>query len=120
MGRIIVMIFRLMPLEIALVLLGFIGYKMLENRKSNTIAKEVLIKYFLFTNVVAGACLLLVTLYAVVDHNMAVIELAGCMAAICALTAGIALICKIGFLKNRPGYRWKRVDFSNLFGHKNS
>lgn len=120
MGRIIVMIFRLMPLEIMLVLLGFVAYKMLANRKSNTIAKEVLIKYFLFTNAIAGTFLALVTLYAVVDRNMAVVELAGCMTAICALTASIALICKMRFLKNRPGYRWKRVDFSNLFGRKNS
>ena len=120
MARIIVLIFRLMPLEIAIGIIAVIAYFALASVKNTSVAKEALIKVVLFVNTILFALFLLVTLYSVLDHNMAVIEIAGCCAGICGIAALIAVICKKVFLKNRPGYRWKRIDFKKLFNKDNS
>ena len=119
MARIIVLIFRLMPLEIAIGVIAVIAYFALASMKNTSIAKEVLIKIVLFINTVLFVAFALITLYSVLDHHWAMIELAGCCAGICAIAAIIGIICKHIFLKNRPNYSWKRVDFKKLFKRDN-
>ena len=120
MARIIVLIFRLMPLEIAIGILAVIAYFALASIKNTSVAKEVLIKIVLFINIVLFAAFALITLYSVLDHHVAMIEISGCCAGICGIAALVALICKQVFLKNRPNYPWKRVDFKKLFKKDNS
>ena len=119
MARIIVLIFRLMPLEIAIGVIAVIAYFALASVKNTSIAKEVLIKIVLFINTVLFVAFALITLYSVLDHHIAMIEISGCCAGICGVVALIALICKRVFLKNRPNYSWKRVDFKKLFKRDN-
>lgn len=120
MARLFILLIRLMPLEILIAVIAFFAYKALSNRRSNAIAKEVLIKIVLNSNIVIGIFCLIVTLYAVADKHAAMVELSACGAAICAVVALIAYICKRVFLKNRPGYQWKRFDFGKLIGRKKS
>lgn len=120
MARIIVLIFRMMPLEIVIGVVAVVAYLALSNKKGTSVAKEVLIKIVLFINVVLFTAFLLVTLYSILDHHAAMIELSGSCAGICGLSALIALVCKKAFLKNRPNYNWKRVDFKKVFNRDNS
>ena len=115
MARIIVLIFRLMPIEIIIGVIAVLAYFALSSFKDNSIAKEVLIKIVLFINSVLFVAFALVTLYSILDNHMAMIEISGCCAGICGVVATVAYICKRNFLKNRPGYRWKRIDLKKLF-----
>ena len=120
MARLIVLIFRLMPLEIAIGIIAVIAYFALASVKNTSVAKEVLIKIVLFVNTVLFIAFALITLYSVLDNNWAMIELAGCCTGICGIAALIAFICKRVFLKNRPNYTWKRVNFKKFFKKDNS
>lgn len=119
MARIIVWIFRLLPVEIALLVAAYAGFKVLSNRKNSTIAKEALIKVVMWFNIVVGGVFLLIALYALADGNNWVIEIALAFAIICAFFLAIALVCKYNFLKKRPNYPWKRINslssFSKVF-----
>lgn len=119
MARIVVWIFRLLPLEIILLVAAYAGFKILSNRKNSTIAKEALIKVVMWFNIVLGAIFLLIALYALADGNNWVIEITLAFAIICAIFLAIALICKHNFLKRRPNYPWKRLNslssFSKVF-----
>lgn len=115
MARIVVWIFRLLPVEIILLLAAFFGYKWLSNRKNSTLAKEVLIKAILWFNVVLGAAFLIIGLYAVVDGNHWVLEIALAFAIICVCFIAGALIAKHNFMKHRPNYPWKRNNAAKIF-----
>ena len=119
MARIIVLIFRMMPIEIVIGIIAVVAYLILADRKGTSVAKEVLIKVVLFLNVVLFVLFCLITLYSILDHHMAMVELSGSCAAICGITALIAFIAKKVFLKNRPSYPWKRVDFKKML-HKDN
>ena len=120
MARIIVLIFRLMPLEIAIGIIAVIAYLALASVKNTSVAKEVLIKIVLFINTVLFVAFALITLYSVLDHNTAMIEISGCCAGICAIAGMAAIIAKRVFLKNRPSYPWKRLDFKKFIKRDNS
>ena len=111
MARLIVAIFRMMPLEIAIGIIAVVGYLILSQKKGASVAKEFFIKLVLYVNYALGAAFLIITLYAILDKNMAVVELSGACLILCALALAAALIAKRVFLKNRPGYRWKRINF---------
>lgn len=120
MARIIVLIFRLMPLEIAIGIIAVIAYFALASLKNTSVAKEVLIKIVFFVNATLFIAFALITLYSVLDKNLAMIELSGCCTAICGVVGTIAYICKRAFLKKRPNYPWKRVDFKKLLKKDNT
>ena len=120
MARIIVLIFRLMPLEIAIGIIAVIAYLALASVRNTSVAKEVLIKIVLFINTVLFVAFALITLYSALDHHLAMIEISGCCAGICAIAGMAAIIAKRVFLKNRPNYPWKRVDFKKFIKRDNS
>lgn len=118
MARIIVAIFRMMPLEILIGIIAVIGYLILSEKKGSSVAKEFFIKLVLYVNAFFSIALIIITLYAILDNNLAVIELSGACLALCLIAYFIALICKRIFLKNRPRYPWKRIDFKKFFKKK--
>ena len=109
----------MMPIEVVVGVLAVIAYLVLADKKGTSVAKEVLIKIVLFLNLFLFVVFCLITLYSVLDHHMAMIELSGSCAGICGITALVAFVAKKIFLKNRPGYPWKRVDFKKVF-HKDN
>ena len=109
----------MMPIEIVIGIVAVVAYLILADKKGTSVAKEVLIKIVLFLNSVLFVLFCLITLYSILDHHIAMIELSGSCAGICGITALIAFIAKKVFLKNRPSYPWKRVDFKKVL-HKDN
>ncbi len=98
---------RSIPLVIALIILALVIYYVVSYRRSPTRAKEVLIKVF---TVICSAITIFfahVSLYAVVDANTPVLELAASFAAVGLVGLIITLICRAVFKKNHPHYRFK-------------
>lgn len=96
---------RSIPLLVALVLLAVVVYFVVSWRSSPTRAKEVLIKLFTVLCSALAIFFLLASIYAAVDGNQPVLELAASFAAVGVLGLGITLICKWRFKKNHPHYR---------------
>lgn len=111
MARLIVGIFRMMPLEILIGIIAVIGYLIVSQKKGTSIAKEFLIKVVFYINSVLSLAFLIITLYAFVDKNISVAELSGACLILCAFSLLITIFCKRIFLKHRPNYRWKRFVF---------
>ncbi len=96
---------RSIPLIIALVIIALIIYAVVSYMRTPTRAKEVLIKVFtILTSVILGVFGLF-ALYAVVDGNTAVFELAISFAGVGAVGLAITLICRYFFKKHHPHYR---------------
>ncbi len=96
---------RSIPLLIALVLLAVIVYFVVSWRSSPTRAKEVLIKLFCVLCSALSVFFVLASLYALVDSNQPVLELAISFAVVGVLGLIITLICRWRFKKNHPHYR---------------
>ena len=74
-------LYRILPLLLVLAAIAVIVYFVLSWRSSSTRAKEVLIRVFTWITIVISVFLGIVTLYAVFEQNVPVIELAGsCLA----------------------------------------
>lgn len=97
---------RSIPLLIALVLLAVIVYFVVSWRSSPTRAKEVLIRLFTVLCSVLSVFFVLASLYALVDSNQAVLELAASFALVSVLGLLITLICRWRFKKRHPHYRF--------------
>lgn len=97
---------RTVPLLIALLVFAGILYLVITWRSSPSRAKEILIK--VFTWLMGGLSVLfaLLTLYAIVEGNVAVAELWGTFMATTLIGLGIVFICKWRFKKNHPNYRF--------------
>lgn len=98
---------RSIPLVIALILLAVIVYFIVKWRRSPTAAKEVLIKMFLVICGIIAVFFGLVSAYAAIEGNTAVLELALSFAGVGVIGLIIVLICRRNFLKHHPHYRFK-------------
>lgn len=98
---------RSMPLVIALIVLAAVIYLIVARVHSSARAKEVLIKVFTVLCSGIAVAFALVSLYAVVDGNTAVLELAASFAGVGVVGLAITLICRWRFRKNNPNYRRK-------------
>lgn len=107
MLRLIAALGRSLPLVIALVVLAVIIYFIVAWRRSPARAKEVLISSFTIICSVIAIASILITLYALVDNNTAVAELAGSCAIIGVVGLAITLICRHVFRKHNPHYQWE-------------
>lgn len=104
MLRLIAGLTRSLPLLIALVVLAIAIYAFVSWRRTPTRAKEVMIKVFL---VLCGAITVffaLAALYAVVDGNEPVFELAISCAVVGVVGLLVTLICRYIFRKHHPHY----------------
>ena len=104
MLRLVVGLFRSLPLLIALAVLAVVLYCFVSWWRSPTRAKEILIKVFLVVCSAISVISLLISLYSVIDKNTPVLELALSCAFIGVLGLLITLICRHFFKKHHPHY----------------
>lgn len=105
MVRLLAALGRSLPLVIALAILAVAIYFFISWRHSPTRAKEVLIKVFLVLCSAIAVFFTLASLYALVDGNQPVLELAAACAVVGAIGLVITLICRYFFKKHHPHYR---------------
>ena len=98
-------LYRILPLILVLAVVAIVIYFVLTWRYSSNKAKEVLIRVFTWITIVISVFFGLVTLYAVFEQNIAVIELAGSCLAIGLIGLLITRICNHVFRKNHPSFR---------------
>ncbi len=105
MIRLIATLSRSVPLVIALVLLAIVAYFVLQFKYSPPRAKSILIKMFIVITGALSAFFALACLYALLEGNMAVLELFAAFLAVTAVGLVIVLVCRYRFLKHNPEYR---------------
>ena len=104
MLRLIAGLTRSLPLLIALIVLAIVIYAVVSRRRTPTRAKEVMIKVFLVLCTAIAAFFALASIYAVVDGNEPVFELAISCAVIGVIGLIVTLICRYVFRKHHPHY----------------
>lgn len=109
MLRLLAGLTRSLPLMIALVVLAIVVYLIISWIKSPMKAKEILIKLFLVLCSAIAIFFVLASIYALVDDNVAVFELAASCAFVGVVGLVITLICRYLFIKHNPHYRYKRT-----------
>lgn len=109
MLRLLAGLTRSLPLVIALVALAIVVYFIISWVKSPMKAKEILIKLFLILCSAISIFFVLASIYALVEDNTAVFELAASCAVVGVVGLVITLICRHFFIKHHPHYRFKRT-----------
>lgn len=109
MLRLIAGLTRSLPLMIALVIIAIVAYVIISWVKSPMKAKEILIKLFTVLCSAITVFFVLASIYALVDSNTPVFELAISCAVVGVVGLAITLICRHFFLKHHPHYRFKRT-----------
>lgn len=104
MVRVLVMLSRSLPLVIALAVLAVAVYFFVAWRHSPLRAKEMLIKVFLVVCSVIAVFFSLASIYAVVDGNTPVLELAASCAVVGVAGLAITLVCRAVFKRHHPHY----------------
>ncbi len=105
MVRLLVILGRSIPLVIALAILAVVVYFFVSWRQSPTRAKELLIKVFLVVCSAISVFFTATSLYALIDGNTPVLELAVACAVVGIVGLAITLACRRVFKKNHPHYR---------------
>lgn len=104
MLRLLAGLTRSIPLVILLVVLAVVIYFFIAWRRSPLRAKEILIKVFTVLCSAIAIFFALVSIYAVVDNNTPVLELAASCAVVGVVGLIITLICRHFFRKHHPHY----------------
>ena len=104
MLRLIAGLTRSLPLLIALIVLAIVIYAVVSWRRTPTRAKEVMIKVFLVLCTAIAAFFALASIYAVIDGNEPVFELAISCAVVGVIGLIVTLICRYVFRKHHPHY----------------
>lgn len=107
MLRLIAGLSRSLPLVIALIVLAIAIYFIISWRRTPARAKEILIKVFTVVCSVIAVAFALISIYAIIDGNMAVFELAISCAVVGIVGLAITLICRYFFRKHNPHYQWE-------------
>lgn len=110
---------RSIPLVIALIVLALVIYYVVSYRRSPTRAKEVLIQVFTVVCSAIAAFFALVSLYAIADGNVPVLELAASFAIVGAVGLLVTLVCRQVFKRHHPHYRRKATDKATAQGSPN-
>lgn len=98
-------LYRILPLILILAVIAIIVYFVLTWRYSSNKAKEVLIRVFTVITIALSVFFGIVTLYAVFEQNVPVIELTGSCLAIGLIGLLITRICNAVFRKHHPNFR---------------
>lgn len=110
MLRLVAGLTRSLPLLVALVVLAIVIYAFVSWRRTPTRAKEVMIKVFLVLCSAIAAFFALASLYAVVDGNTPVLELAASCAAVGVVGLLVTLVCRHFFKKHHPHYVYEPTE----------
>ena len=97
-------LYRILPLLVLLAVVACIVYVIMSFRYSSERAKATLIKVFTLLTIALSVFFGIVTLYALFEHNQAVIELAGSCLATALVGLVVTRICNYVFKKNHPHY----------------
>ena len=97
-------LYRIIPLLVLLAVIAAVVYVVMSFRYSSNHAKIALIKVFTILTIALSAVFLLITLYALFEHNDPVFELAGSCLITTLVGLGITRICNRVFEKNHPNY----------------
>lgn len=98
---------RSLPLVVALVVLAIVIYLVVTRVRSKARAKEVLIQVFTVLCSALAIFFGLVSIYAIIDGNQPVLELAASFAVVGVLGLLITLVCRYFFKKHNPHYSRK-------------
>ena len=118
MIRLIATLSRSIPLLIVLVLIAVGIYLFVSWRKSPMRAKEVLIKVFVVLCSALSIFFLLVTLYAIVDGNTPVTELAASCLLVSLVGLLVTFICRHRFKVHHPHYSKETTAKANVVENK--
>ncbi len=97
-------LYRILPLLIVLAVVALVVYLIMSFRYSSDRAKVTLIKVFFWLNAVLSGVFLLITAYALLEHNQPVIELFGSCLIVTLIGLVVTVICRAIFKKNHPNY----------------
>lgn len=98
---------RLIPLVVILLFIGLIIYLISQAKYSPNRAKLIVIKVFTWICLVLTGFFILCCLYAILDKNIAVLELFASFAAVPLFGLLITFICRIIFFKHHPEFKDK-------------
>lgn len=105
---------RIIPLLIVLAVVAAIVYLVAMWRYSPNKAKEILIRVFTWFTGILSAVFALISLYTLLDGNVAVLELAGSFLATSLIALAIVRICRAVFVKNHPNWKKRAQKTENL------
>lgn len=98
---------RVVPLLGILAALGIIVYLVASMRYTSPRAKEIVLKMFTWVFAAISIFFALACLYALIEHNIAVLELMATFMGTGLVGLGITRWCNHIFLKNNPSFRNK-------------
>ena len=107
-------LYRLIPLIVILAIIGIIVYLVVAWRYTDTKAKEMVIKAFIWTNGILSGVFALATLYAVIESNWFVMDFFATCLAFMLIMLGCTFLAKHQFLKHHPNYKWKVTSKSTI------
>ena len=99
---------RIVPLIAALAVVALVVYVVVSAVRNSTRAKEVLIALFTWLSAGLAAFFAIVALYALVERNDAVLELAASFAVVGLVSLGVTRLCRRRFVRNHPHYKEAR------------
>lgn len=110
----LVRIYRMIPLLIVLAVVTGIVYAVASLKYTPPRAKEIVIRFLTWVNIILTAFFGLAALYALFEKNDMVMELFACFAVVTVLGLIITRICNAVFLKHNPAYRHRRTSKGNV------
>lgn len=108
---------RIVPLLIVLAVVAGVVYIVAAWRYSPNRAKELLIKIFTVITGALSAFFLLACVYAWIEHNEAVFDLAFSFLLTALIGLGVTRLCRVVFLRHNPAYRIKAAKTTNPDSH---
>lgn len=97
-------LYRILPLLVLLAVVAVVVYLIMSFRYSSERAKATLITVFTWLCGILSVFLAIATLYALLEQNQPVIELAGSCLAVTVIGLIVTRICNHIFRKNHPRY----------------
>lgn len=100
---------RFVPLLIVLAVIAGIVYLVAAWRYSPNRAKEILIRLFTWLTGILAGLFALVSIYALLDGNAAVLELTGTFFGAAFAALAVTRLCHLVFVRRHPKYKKKPV-----------
>lgn len=110
MLRLVAGLSRSLPLLIALIVLALAIYAFVSWRRTPTRAKEILIKVFFVLCSAITVFFALATIYAVLDDNTPVLELAASCMVVGVAGLVVTMACRHVFRKHHPHYAYEPTE----------
>ena len=98
---------RTVPLIIALAIIAIIAYFILQFRYSPPRAKSILIRVFTWITGIGSGFFVLACLYALVDGNIAVLDLFATFLGVMLVCLAIVRICHTVLVKHHPEFKYR-------------